>query len=197
MQSQRTLRIAERPAGRVARLVDPAPAAEPETEGWEKRAKTRPADPDLTRRLLRGRENGARAGKHQSGTAPYGYYRDYEARARGEKGVPLKLHPVEAEVIRTIFRLYLELRSMKRVVETLNAAGCRTRRGKEWSRAGIAWILKNETYVGRVHFGSIRSKGHHEPIIEIGKFQRIQRLIRKNDKRGRGEERRVAAAAGV
>jgi hypothetical protein len=176
---QHTLRVSEPVAERIARVPPPEPRQWPI-------ARPRPGlDPAITERLLRGREAGARQGKHQSGTSPYGYFRDYSTRSRG-RGVPLRVHPAEAEVIRTIFRLYLKLRSMKRVVETLNGEGYRTRRGKEWSRAGIAWILKNETYVGRVHFGSIRSKGEHEAIVPAAAFNRIQKLIRKNDKRGRG-----------
>ena len=176
----------EAPAARVARLPE-ARAPLPETpDGVTIPGRRRGLPDDVTRRLLRGRENGAREGKHQSGTAPFGYVRDYESRGRG-RGVPLKLHSTEAEVVRSIFDLYLRMRSMKRVVEHLNANGVRTRRSKEWSRAGIAWMLKNETYIGRVHFGSIRAKGRHEPIVSASVFQRIQRLIRKNDKRGRSE----------
>ena len=181
---QHTVRLSEaasdRPEERVARLIERAPReALPGSL-------SRRFDPEVTRRLLRGRENGARLGKHQSGTAPYGYVRDYSARGRGSKGVPLRIEAREAEVVRSIFRLYLKLRSMKRVIEQLNSAGMRTRRGKEWSRAGIAWILKNETYLGRVHFGAIRAKGEHEAIVTPSVYARIQRLIRKNDKRGRG-----------
>lgn len=186
-KQQHTLRVSEPPAERIGRLFEAAPGAADTT--WAPRA----GDPEVTARLLRGRENGARQGKHQSGTAPYGYVRDYEARGRGRRGVPLRIEGGEAEVIRTIFRLYLKLRSMKRVVEDLNAGGMRTRRGKEWSRAGIAWILKNETYIGRVHFGSIRAKGEHEAIIAPASFHKIQALIRKNDKRGRKARRESAA----
>lgn len=146
-------------------------------------------DPEVARRLLRGREAGARLGKHQSGTAPFGYVRDYSARRRGEKGIPLRIEPAEAEIVRAIFALYLRLCSMKRVIERLNASGARTRRGKEWSRAGIAWILKNETYLGRVHFGAIRARGEHEALVDPRTFARVQKLIRRNDKRGRARRR--------
>jgi hypothetical protein len=152
---------------------------------------TRRLDPEVTLRLLSGREEGARRGKHQSGTAPYGYVRDYSKRARAAgaepaaKGVPLVIQPEEAEVVRLIFRLYLRHRSMKKVIEILHGRGLRTRRGKEWSRAGISWILKNDTYLGRVHFGAIRTRGEHEAIIAPIVYYKAQKLIRKNDKRGR------------
>ncbi len=135
----------------------------------------------LAERLLRGREEGARAGTHQSGPAPYGYRRDYGARA--QDGVLLKMDEVESEVVRYIFREYLRVRSMKRLIELLEERRCKTRRGKRWSRAGVSWILKNDTYVGRVHFGSIRTRGRHVPIVSPIIFNKVQKLIRQNDKR--------------
>jgi hypothetical protein len=175
------------PAERIGRLYEGArrPLDEPDAL----RCSARRLDPEVTLRLLRGREEGARAGKHQSGTAPYGYVRDYQKRAKigvaKEKGVPLVIQPDEAEVVRLIFRLYLRHRSMKKVIELLQQKGLRTRRSKEWSRAGISWILKNDTYLGRVHFGAIRTKGEHEAIIAPIVYYKVQKLIRKNDKRGR------------
>ncbi|MBI3722331.1 recombinase family protein [bacterium] len=142
----------------------------------------------VAERLLRGREAGARAGKHQSGPAPYGYRRDYEARL--SDGVLLRIDEEESQIVKFIFREYLRVRSMKRLIELLEARRCRTRRGKRWSRAGVSWILKNDTYVGRVHFGQIRTRGRHVPIVSPIIFNKVQKLIRKNDKR-----KKVAATA--
>jgi site-specific DNA recombinase len=136
----------------------------------------------VAERLLKGREAGARAGKHQSGPAPYGYMRDYTERST--KGVRLQIHPDEAAVVRIIFKEYLRRKSMKRLIEHLDEQGLKTRRKKQWSRAGVSWILKNETYLGRVHFGNIRAKGQHPPIISPIIFNKVQKLIRKNNKRG-------------
>ncbi len=190
----REIRVTEPPAERIARLVEPPASPEADTLGEGLDAGGRAArshDPMVTLRLLRGREEGARRGKHQSGTAPFGYVRDYARRSRGtredpgRKGVPLIVQPDEAEIVRLIFRLYLRFRSMKKVIEELQGRGLRTRRAKEWSRAGISWILKNDTYLGRVHFGAIRSRGEHEAIIAPIVYYKAQKLIRKNDKRGR------------
>lgn len=137
----------------------------------------------VAERLLKGREAGARAGKHQSGPAPYGYRRDYTR--RGSDGVVLVPDEQECEVVRLIFREYLRLRSMKRLIKVLDEQGLRTRRNKRWSRAGISWILKNDTYVGRVHFGNIRAKGVHESIIPPILFNKVQKLIRANNRRSR------------
>ncbi|MGE0710061.1 MAG: recombinase family protein [Planctomycetota bacterium] len=138
---------------------------------------------EIAQRLLKGREEGARQGKHQSGPAPYGYRRDYDKRS--SEGVMLVPDEVEAEVVKLIFREYLRLRSMKRLIKLLDEQGLRTRRSKQWSRAGVSWILKNDTYIGRVHFGDIHVKGRHEPIVAPITFNKAQQLIKANNKRSR------------
>lgn len=72
----------------------------------------------IAERLLRGREAGARAGKHQSGPAPYGYRRDYSQRST--HGVLLVPDEEEGAVVQLIFREYLRLRSMKRLIKLLD-----------------------------------------------------------------------------
>lgn len=134
-------------------------------------------------RLVRGRYEGARNGLHQSGPAPYGYKRDY--RYRGTDEPMLAIHPEEAEVVRLIFVEYRRRGSMKRLIAYMDSLGLRTRRGKRWSRAAISWILKNDTYLGRVHFGDVRSKGKHPPIVSQIVFNKANQLMRRNDKRTR------------
>lgn len=165
----------------VAKLKAQRPQAPRKARGDTARHKR-----EVAERLLAGREAGARAGKHQSGPAPYGYRRDYAK--RGSDGVRLVPDPEESEVVQMIFREYLRLRSMKRLIKLLDDQGLRTRRGKRWSRAGVSWILKNDTYIGRVHFGDIRAKGQHDSIVAPITFNKVQQLIRVNNKRGKGED---------
>ena len=162
----------------VARIKATRPAPVRRVKGDTARHKR-----EVAQRLLRGREEGARAGKHQSGPAPFGYRRDYSKRSA--EGVRLVPDEAEADVVKMIFREYLRLRSMKRLIKLLDEQGLKTRRGKQWSRAGVSWILKNDTYIGRVHFGDIRVKGQHESIVAPITFNKVQQLIRVNNKRGR------------
>jgi site-specific DNA recombinase len=171
----------------LARLVKPAPAPAAAQERAQGDAGEQARRRDIAERLLRGREAGARAGKHQSGPAPFGYRRDYDRRDEGG-GVMLVPDDSEGEVVRLIFREYLRLRSMKRLIKLLDERGLRTRRGKRWSRAGVSWILKNDTYVGRVHFGAIHVQGRHTRLVPPILFNKVQKLIRENNKRGRDDE---------
>lgn len=167
------------PQPRIIHVVPTPPPPEPPPppviveEAKQDDEATRRAE--LARRLFHGRIKGAKRGKHQSGPAPYGYKRGKDAE--------LLIDEAEAEMVRFIFREYLRLRSMKKLIELLDAHGRKTRRNCAWSRAGISWILKNNTYVGRVHFGEVKGRGIHKPIVAHIIFNKAQMLIRKNDKR--------------
>jgi hypothetical protein len=151
-----------------------------------KRPEPTPEKKSVSQRLLDGRRRGAAAGQHQSGVAPYGYRREYSY-SNGIRSARLVIDKHESAIVQAIYREYLRRKSMRRLCEYLNENGFTTRRGKEWSRAGVSWILKNETYLGRVHFGDIRSKGSHAAIVFQIMFNKAQKLIRKNKKRGRNE----------
>lgn len=146
-------------------------------------------------RMLAGRIRSAAAGRNSSGPVPYGYMRpayDKMARAPAPTAEP---HPVEAEVVQLIFRLYLNRKSMGKAQAILNDKGLRTRSGKAWSRAGLSWILQNDFYLGYVRFGHVRARGQHRPIIAPVVFYKVRKLIRKNDKRGRRRQAGTAGAA--
>lgn len=144
-------------------------------------------------RLLSGRIAGARRGYHQSGPAPYGYMRERQDRANGTRGPVLTLHPQEAPIVRFIFRRYIQRRSIARVCSELQAMGVKTRRGRKWSRAGIAWIIKSETYLGIVTFGPVRARGKHPRLVTPIAYNLANQIMEANNKRG--EKRRTKGAA--
>ena len=117
-------------------------------------------------------------GHYGTGPAPYGYRRG----GPGEK--PLVVNDREAEVVRLIFRLYLQHRSTGKVVDELHARGIFTRKGNKWSRQAISIILSNRTYRGRVIYGDVETQGLHEPIIEPALFYKAN-AIRERRKRNR------------
>lgn len=61
----------------------------------------------------------------------------------------LVIVPEEAEIVRLIFRLYLEGRSLKAIKEHLESQGTKTATGKnEWQTSSIGRMLSNEKYMG-------------------------------------------------
>ena len=66
---------------------------------------------------------------------------------KGEDGKP-EIIPEEAEVVRLIYKLYLDGLTLRQISKHLNALNIPKREFAEWSINGIHSILSNEKYVG-------------------------------------------------
>ena len=116
------------------------------------------------------------------------------------------IEPSEAKVIQTIFTMYLEKPSQKRIKEWLVTNGHKTLNGSlEWSESSVRAILQNEKYMGDVILGKSVSAplqpnnrqknsgdrslyhihNHHEGIVSHEIFQGVQNRFqeRKNKTR--------------
>lgn len=131
-------------------------------------------------KVKRGQLNAVQQGRYGTGPAPYGYRRGRDSER------PLVVDDREAEVVRIIFREYLNTRSTGKVVNYLHTKSIFTRKGNKWSRQAIAIILSNRTYRGRVSYGDVETQGLHEPIIEPALFYKANAL-REKKKRKHGE----------
>lgn len=135
----------------------------------------------VAKRLLQGRYDNAAKGMFQSGPVPYGYCRPVgRKKGAAHEIVP---HEVEAPVVRLIFKIYGRLRSMKKVCLYLSERGIKTRRRKEWSRAGLSWLLENPVYVGRIRFAGLEFRGIHRPIVSPIVYNKAQKTRRLQLKR--------------
>jgi len=123
---------------------------------------------------------------------------------KGADGLP-EIVPEEAEIVKEIYRSYLDGMSLRQIADTLNSRGVRTKRKKaEWQPEIVKSILVNEKYSGdallqktyitdcitkksRKNNGELPMylvKNHHEPIISRADFNRVQEEIaRRSAKR--------------
>jgi hypothetical protein len=132
-------------------------------------------------KVKRGQLSAVQQGRYGTGPAPYGYRRGLD----GEP--PLVVDDREAEVVRMVFREYLNTRSTGKVVEFLHSRGIFTRKGNKWSRQAIAIILSNRTYRGRVSYGNVETEGLHDPIIEPALFYKAN-AVKERKRRRRGSD---------
>ena len=107
---------------------------------------------------------------------------EYDAKER-------KLHIIEeeAEIIRRIFRRYLQLRSVHLLQKELEEQGIRSRArtsktgkpvgGKVLGRGAIGYMLRNLIYTGIITQGNDRYKGEHEAIVADDIFERVQQTL--------------------
>ena len=116
----------------------------------------------------------------------------------------LVVNPAEAELVRLIFRRFLDLGSALLLIRELNAQGHRTkswttqsgtfREGRPFDKGTLYKILRNRTYLGEaVHKGK-SYPGEHEPIVDRATWDRVHEVLASNAKR-RGNEARARTPA--
>jgi DNA invertase Pin-like site-specific DNA recombinase len=120
-------------------------------------------------------------GKWTGGSVPLGY---------DAKGKKLVINKTEAQTVRTIFRLYLELKSFGKLVAELDGRKIVTKRrdtkvakyngGIPFTYGPLAYFLKNRIYVGEMHHGGKWFKGEHQAILDHQTFKRVQDLLKSN-----------------
>jgi site-specific DNA recombinase len=152
--------------------------------------------------VIRAMRESARQGFWNGTTPPLGY-RIVAAERRGPKVKKrLEIDPVEAELVRLIFRLYAEgdgrsgPLGVKEATKWLNEHGHRTRRGSTFGVGPLHRILKSSYYAtGKWPYGrrNSRTGGLHDPativeieippILPLELVQKVQaRLARNNPK---------------
>ena len=125
-------------------------------------------------------------GKWTGGTVPLGY---------DAKDKKLVINKTEAETVRTIFQLYLELKSFGKLVAELDRRKIVTKRrnvkvakyqgGIPFTYGPLAYFLKNRIYLGEIHHGGKWFRGEHPAILDRQIFDQVQQLLSENTvKRG-------------
>ena len=127
-----------------------------------------------------------RKGIWMGGVVPLGY----EARERR-----LFINPAEAEVVRQIFRRYLELGCVRLLKEELDRGGVvsksrtsangKRQKGYSFSRGALYVVLSNPLYIGEVRHRGVRHPGQHQPIIDRELWDKVQQQLREHAKRRR------------
>ena len=106
----------------------------------------------------------------------------------------LVVNDVEAEQVRRMFELYLELGSLLPTVQELERRGWKTKRWttrKGTERGGLVitksrlyHLLTNVTYLGKIRYKEEVHEGEHEAIVEDAIFQRVRETLLGNRQNG-------------
>lgn len=91
------------------------------------------------------------------GKPPLGYD-VYEELVDGQPRKKYAINEKEAEIIRLIFKMFLEGYSQRKIVDTLNQYGYKTKLGNTFSQTSIYEILRNEKYTGTYTYNRSASK---------------------------------------
>ncbi len=128
-------------------------------------------------------------GLWMGGNVPLGYEAD---------GRTLKIVPEEAETVRTLFRLYGDLRSAWKVKQQADRLGLRTKLrtfkdgrtsgGMPFRNGHVHRILHNPLYIGQIQHKGVIHEGQHEAIIDLETWE-ATRIGRSTESERRGLRR--------
>ena len=148
----------------------------------------------LAERVFPGMVKSVQSGNwHGSKHCPTGYTYNKEKKL-------LEINQREANIVRLVYKLYLEGKSTTDIAEYLNKSKHETRVGRYFYPKYIRDILRNRIYIGEIvwnktHYdkrqkaGSglryvkkdpsqwIIAKGKHQPIISADDFEKVQKLL--------------------
>ena len=104
-----------------------------------------------------------------------------------------EIHEEEAAIVREIFSLFNEGKSMRYITTYLVNAGIRRKNGKHIDNRGVEYILYNPCYIGYIRYNpnersasernfnnpdDIVIKSNHEPIVSEELFNEVQELLK-------------------
>lgn len=118
------------------------------------------------------------------GNVPFGYH--VEDRK-------LIVDSKDAEKLRTIFRQYVEVGTITRLIARLKELGiCRVGRDGRpagFTRGGLQTLLANPIYIGNIRHGRVLHDGQHEAIIDLELWNSVQAQLRTNSQGPKWRER--------
>ena len=129
-------------------------------------------------------------GEINAGNKCFGYDFDYEKKN-------LVINPEEAEIVKTVFDLFIKYKSYSKVASILNELKVFTIAKKRWTDKSIKETITNITYTGNIMLQKYFSpdptrfhkkinngyldkyyiKNNHEPIISMDTFKQVEKII--------------------
>ena len=115
---------------------------------------------------------------------------------KGEDG-KLIVNESEAKLVRKIFGMYLQQKSMPQVAFQLNKEGILTKKNKKWNARAVRDVLTNGIYIGRYKVAGVKSYVEEYRILHDSLFKRVSETRLRYKRRGAErppmpEERRTA-----
>ena len=140
---------------------------------------------NLAQEVMRGLRESASRGFWVAPRAPYGYSR-VQVQDGPRKRPKLELNPPADAVVRRIFDMALQGRSVLDISKTLNAEGISSPGGKRWNKTTIHQMLANETYTGTLLWGvtakdglpPVRVEDAFPVIVSKAEFHQVAALLR-------------------
>ena len=140
---------------------------------------------NLAQEVTRGMREAASRGFWVASRPPYGYKR-VKVQDGAKERPTLVLNPPVDDIVRRIFDMAVNGKSVLDITRTLNDEGIPTTTGKPWLKTTVHRLLTNEAYTGTLVWGHnakdgsepVRVEGAHPAIVTAEEFQYVQRLMK-------------------
>ncbi len=140
---------------------------------------------NLAQEVMRGMREAASRGFWMTTRPPYGY-RKVSVQDGPKKRPRLELDSSADAVVRRMFQMAREGKSVLDIAKTLNQEGIASPMGKRWSKTVVYATLTNEAYTGTVVWGAdakdkappVRVEDAFPAIVSHDEFRRVARMLR-------------------
>jgi site-specific DNA recombinase len=130
----------------------------------------------LSRNIIRGMEENARRGFRNGARTPFGYRLIRIQDEKGNQKGRLEIDEVEAEAVRTMFRLCLDGYGCLATADQLAKRGILDRGGRPFTKKSVEKMLGNVAYMGTLRFRNISIDNVHPAVISKSVFGEVQRI---------------------
>lgn len=90
----------------------------------------------------------------------------------------LQVNPYEQMLVNEVFDLFIAGTPIRTIATILNEKGLNHHFG-EWHDQSVKRVLSNRHYIGEVKYRKVWYKGIQTPIVEIGKFNKAQEILKQ------------------
>ena len=127
---------------------------------------------DLSEKVKRGMTENAKKGLWNGGAIPFGYVVNKEQR--------LAIDPVTAPIVKEIFKMCYDGKTIKEIHNILSERNILHRNGKPLRYNAVRYILANRTYIGEYNHSGVKLENGVPAIISEELFNSVQTEIAKN-----------------
>ena len=129
---------------------------------------------ELSEKVIRGLTENALKCKVNGGQVPFGYIINAEQKLEPDK--------TTAPIVEEIFKMYLDGKRIKEIVDYLNEKKIRTKFDKPMSINIVQYMLSNRKYIGEFRYRDITIPDGIPALVDKSLFEAVQEQLQKNKK---------------
>ena len=129
---------------------------------------------ELAEKVVRGMKENALKGISNGGQVTFGYKLNEERRYERDE--------VNAPIVEEIFTMYADGKTIKQIVDYLNAKQVRTSRGGKINFNAVQRMLSNRRYIGEYKFRDVIMPHAISALVPDDLFEKVQKKLEKNKK---------------